>query len=98
MSVTRREFVTKVAGAGAGFMIVPRRVLGRGLQAPSDLVNVATVGFSGMGASNTRAVMSQNVVAICDVDLDLLDGRLEQFARAAKQGPAREREQQAPAA
>src|SRR5687768_18054631 len=39
--------------------------------------------FRSMGASNTRGVMSQNVVALCDVDLDLLDGRLDQFARAA---------------
>jgi predicted dehydrogenase len=87
MKVTRREFVSRTAAAGAAFTIVPWHVLGRGFRAPSDLVNVATVGFSGMGASNTRNVMSQNVVAICDVDLDLLDGRLEQFARAAKEGP-----------
>ena len=87
MTVTRREFMTTVTNAGAALMIVPRHVLGRGFQAPSDVVNVATVGFSGMGASNTRAVMSQNVVAICDVDLDLLDERLQQFARAAKQDP-----------
>ena len=93
MTVSRREFVTTVAGAGAAFMIVPRHVLGRGFQAPSDLVNVATVGFSGMGASNTRAVMSQNVVALCDVDLDLLDERLEQFARTAKEGPQQRRGQ-----
>ena len=63
MTVTRREFITTTAATGAAFMIVPRHVLGRGFQAPSDLVNVATVGFSGMGAVNTRAVMSQNVVA-----------------------------------
>jgi predicted dehydrogenase len=91
MKVTRREFVSRTAAAGAAFTIVPRHVLGRGFQAPSDLVNVATVGFSGMGASNTRAVMSQNVVALCDVDLELLDGRLEQFARAAKEGPEQQR-------
>jgi predicted dehydrogenase len=93
MTVSRRDFVTTAAGAGAALMIVPRHVLGRGFQAPSDLVNVATVGFSGMGASNTRAVMSQNVVALCDVDFDLLDNRLEQWARAVKEG-AQRREQQ----
>ena len=38
----------------------------QGHQAPSDMVNVAVVGVSGMGASNTRAVMSQNIVALCD--------------------------------
>ena len=87
MTVTRRDFVTTVAGAGAAFMIVPRHVLGRGFQAPSDLVNVATVGVGGMGAVNTRAVMSQNIVAICDCDLDLLDGKLEQWSATAKQPP-----------
>src|SRR5262245_15119799 len=90
MAVTRREFVTTVAGAGTSLLIVPRHVLGRGFEAPSDLVKVATVGFSGMGAENTRAVMSQNVVAICDVDLDLLDTRLERFIKTAKQGPQKE--------
>ena len=43
-------------------------VLGRGFQAPSDTVNVAIVGIGGMGGSNTQALMSQNIVAFCDVD------------------------------
>ena len=37
-------------------------MLGRGFQAPSDTVNIATVGIGGMGASNTRNLMSQNIV------------------------------------
>jgi predicted dehydrogenase len=90
MSITRRQFVT----TAAALVIVPRHVLGRGFQAPSDTVNVATVGVSGMGASNTRAVMSQNVVALCDVDLDLLDATLGRWAKEA-QAPPRE-PQQAP--
>ena len=81
--VSRREFVTAIAGAGAAFMIVPRHVLGRGMQAPSDLVNIAAVGINGQGAVNTRAVMSQNVVAICDCDFGLLDGRLQAWRTAA---------------
>ncbi|MGH9372922.1 MAG: Gfo/Idh/MocA family protein, partial [Vicinamibacterales bacterium] len=91
MSITRRKFVTTAAGAGAAFTIVPRHVLGRGFQAPSDLVNVACVGVSGMGASNTRAVMSQNVVALCDCDLGLLDNTLGRWAKEA-QAPPRQRQ------
>ena len=72
--VSRREFVTTVAGAAGAFMIVPRHVLGRGFQAPSDTVNIAVVGIGGMGAVNAQAVMSQNITAICDCDLGLLDG------------------------
>ena len=86
MTLSRREFVTTVAGAGAAFMIVPRHVLGRGFQAPSDVVNVAVVGIGGMGASNARAVMSQNIVAICDCDLNLLDQRLDQWSKAPARG------------
>ena len=74
---TRREFVASTAAATAGFMIVPRHVLGRGLRAPSDTVNIASVGVNGMGASNTAQVMSENIVAICDVDYGLLDKRLK---------------------
>ena len=80
-SITRRDFVKQTAAAATAAMIVPRHVLGRGYQAPSDLVNIATVGVSGMGAVNTRAVMSQNIVALCDVDFDLLDSRLEAWSR-----------------
>ncbi|NQW05306.1 MAG: Gfo/Idh/MocA family oxidoreductase [Acidobacteria bacterium] len=74
--VTRRDFVQQAFAGGAAFSIVPRHVLGRGYQAPSDVLNIAIVGVGGMGSSNTAAVMSQNVVAICDVDDSLLDRSL----------------------
>ena len=86
--VTRRKFVKTAAAAGAGLTIVPRHVLGRGFQAPSDTVNIATVGIGGMGGSNTRALMSQNFVAICDVDSALMDERLEGFKKVAENPPS----------
>jgi len=86
-TVSRREFVTTVAAAGAAFMIVPRRVLGRGFQAPSDTVNIAVAGINGMGAENAQAVMSQNIVAICDCDLGLLDGKLAEWSKAQRPTP-----------
>ena len=73
---TRRDFVKTAAIAGAGFTIVPRSVLGRGFQAPSDTLNIAVVGVGGMGSNNTAACMSQNIVAICDVDDVLLERSL----------------------
>jgi predicted dehydrogenase len=87
--LSRRQFVTRLAGAGAAAMIVPRRVLGRGFQAPSDTLNIAVVGINGMGAANAQAVMSQNIVAICDCDLGLLDGKLAQWTRAQRPGARR---------
>jgi predicted dehydrogenase len=86
-TVSRREFVTSAAGAAAAFMIVPRHVLGHGFQAPSDTVNLASVGIGGMGGTNARNVMSQNIVAICDVDDTLLNGRLKEWTDAANAAP-----------
>ena len=86
--ISRRTFLTTTV-AGAGLTIVPRHVLGRGFQAPSDTVNVATVGFGGMGGSNTRRLMSQNIVAICDVDDALVDAQLKRMVDDATSMPPR---------
>src|SRR4026208_396403 len=85
--VTRRDFVNTVAGAGAAFRIVPRRVLGRGFQAPSDTVNIAVAGINGMGAENAQAVMGQNIVAICECDLGLPDRELAHWAKGQRPAP-----------
>ena len=98
MTITRRQFFSTTATAAAGLTIVPRHVLGRGFQAPSDVVNVAAVGIGGMGASNTQAIMGQNVVAICDCDLDLLDGKLAEWTRRAQGAPAQQEPPPRPAA
>jgi predicted dehydrogenase len=67
--ISRRTFVGGVAAA-TSFLLIPRHVLGGpGYQAPSDTVNIATVGYAhGMGSSNTRACGKENIVALCDVD------------------------------
>jgi predicted dehydrogenase len=85
---TRREFIATGAAAATAWMIVPRHVLGQGFTPPSDLVNIAVVGIGGMGASNAQAVMSQNIVAICDVDDALVDGRIASWRRALQPPPA----------
>ena len=86
--ISRRTFLTTTTAAGAGLTILPRHVLGRGFQAPSDTVNIATVGFGGMGGSNTRRLMSQNIVAICDVDDALADAQLKRMQDEAWSMPA----------
>ena len=86
--VSRREFAQTAAAAATAFMIVPRHVLGQGMTPPSDLVNIATVGIGGMGGNNTQAVMSQNIVAICDCDTTLLNNRLDSWRRTVNPPPA----------
>ncbi len=68
-SITRRKFIGTAATATAGFMIVPRHVLGGpGYTAPSDKLNIAVIGVGGKGRSDMAAVATENIVALCDVD------------------------------
>ena len=76
--VTRRDFVAGSATAAMGAlisppMIVPRHVLGRGYQAPSDTLNIAYVGAGGMGMSNWSQMLTERTVAICDVDMGYVE-------------------------
>ena len=68
--VRRRDFLKTTAAAAAGFTIVPRHVLGAGMTAPSDRLNIAGIGVGGMGRVNLTALSTENIVALCDVDWD----------------------------
>jgi len=92
--VSRRQFIESAAITGAGMLIVPRHVLGRGFTPPSDLLNIAAVGIGGMGHNNLRAVSSQNIVAVCDVDWDYAQRSLDRYAQELE----RRRNPPAPAA
>src|SRR3954465_3890959 len=87
--MTRRRFVHTVAGTGAALTIVPRHVLGKGFQAPSDTVNVAAVGIGGRGGSDLRGVLSQNITAICDVDDSQVESRFKTYQMALNPPPSR---------
>ena len=66
--LSRRDLMGAAAGAVA-FTIVPRSVLGGASNTPpSEKINIAGVGVGGQGGADLRALDSQNVVALCDVD------------------------------
>ena len=66
--LSRRSFVQTASVAAAGWTIVPRHVLGRGYQAPSDTLNIAGIGAAGKGASDIDGCAGENIVALCDID------------------------------
>ncbi|MEY3432876.1 MAG: hypothetical protein RL131_812 [Bacteroidota bacterium] len=84
----RRSFIKSSALAAAGFMIVPRHVLGRGFTAPSDMINL---GFIGTG-KQARGLLNNfkdkaNIIAGSDVDLNKLHyfhSLLEKYYSQAK--------------
>src|SRR3982751_284862 len=92
---SRREFVAdagKLALVAAiipnGFpTIVPAHVLsGRGHRTPSQGLNIAIVGVGGMGSGNAKALMSENLVAFCDVDMTSVEKRIAEGAQPNAQG------------
>src|SRR3954465_2861549 len=68
---SRRKFIRDSSLAATGFFIVPRHVLGRGFVAPSDKLNIGSIGIGGKGQSdiaNFYTSGNANIVALCDVD------------------------------
>jgi len=70
-NASRRNFLKTTSLAAAGFIIVPRHVLGRGFVAPSDKLNIAGIGAGGKAEVNLPYAYnngSDNIVTLCDVD------------------------------
>ncbi|MBN2138376.1 MAG: Gfo/Idh/MocA family oxidoreductase [Sedimentisphaerales bacterium] len=83
-SISRRDFIS-AAGAVAAFTVVPRSVLGgAGNTAASEKINIAGVGIGGQGGSDLRALESQNIVALCDVDQRHASGTFRRYPNAKK--------------
>jgi len=78
IKISRRDFMG-AAAAVAAFTFVPKRVLSG---SAGNKLNIAGIGVGGRGASDLRAVESQNIVALCDVDLDRAKGTIKRYPDA----------------
>ena len=69
---SRRKFLKQAATAAAGFIILPRHVLGgKNFLAPSDKLMVASIGAGGMGYGDLTGCFKTGqveIVHLCDVD------------------------------
>jgi predicted dehydrogenase len=63
-----RRALTKSLAATAALTIVPRRVLGRGVKAPSDTLAIAAIGAGGRAIDDLKELEHERIVALCDVD------------------------------
>jgi predicted dehydrogenase len=83
--MSRRRFLESAAATAAVpglFSIIPRHALGGGQTPPSDRLAVAGIGVGGMGAANLRELESENIVALCDVDLNYAAGTIKRYPGA----------------
>ncbi len=80
--LSRREFVG-AAAAVAAFHFVPGRVLGAaGQNSANNRLNIAGIGVGGRGGSDIEGVSSENIVALCDVDLNRAGATIKKHPEA----------------
>lgn len=83
---SRRNFIKSAAVAAAGFMIVPRHVVGgRGFLAPSDKLLIAGIGVGGKGRSdidNFYKSGKADIAFLCDVDQRMVGESVASFPKA----------------
>lgn len=85
-SIPRRTFIRNSTAAAAGISIIPSHVMGKALGhvAPSDKLNIAGVGIGGKGRVNLKAMDSENIVALCDVDWNYAKDCFDDYPTARK--------------
>jgi predicted dehydrogenase len=85
-STSRRDFLKNTALTAAGFMIVPRHVLGgKGFIAPSDRLSYAAIGAGGKGQDDIAHFFKTGKVDVsflCDVDDRSAAASLKNFPKA----------------
>lgn len=83
---SRRDFIRNTAITAAGFMIVPRFVLGgKGYVAPSDRLLVAGIGVGGKGESDIMSFYKSgkaDIAFLCDVDDQRAANTVKAFPKA----------------
>ena len=79
--ITRRQFTRNVLAAGGAVLAAPALLRGQDL---NNKLNIAVIGAGGRGAANTAQLVSENIVALCDVNARALEQAGEKFPKAKK--------------
>jgi predicted dehydrogenase len=79
--LNRRRFLQNVAAVTAT-TVLSGPLLAAKKPAPSERLNLGIVGVNGRGAANLAGVDSENIVALCDVDLNRAGPAREKHPRA----------------
>lgn len=78
--LTRRQF-TQSTLAAAGALAAPSFLRGQDL---NSKLNIAIIGAGGRGAANMAQVASENIVALCDVNVVAIDAARQKYPQATK--------------
>ena len=83
--LSRRSFITNAGLMAAGFALMPSAAFAKRRKlSPNDKLNIAGVGVGGRGFGVLKAMESENIVALCDVDWKYAKGCFEHFPKAKR--------------
>ncbi|HEV3021408.1 MAG TPA: Gfo/Idh/MocA family oxidoreductase [Pirellulales bacterium] len=82
--LSRREFLRQAALAGATAVAASQRPAAALAKpsSPNERLNIGVIGVAGRGAANLAGVEGENIVALCDIDAERLDGAAKRFPHA----------------
>src|ERR1700759_1766687 len=83
MNHSRRQFLQQSSLLAGGALVLSPSAFARKRVSPADQINVGAIGINGMGFADLEAALKQpgvNVVALCDIDKNVLDQRLKSLA------------------
>ncbi|HCK70195.1 MAG TPA: oxidoreductase, partial [Planctomycetaceae bacterium] len=86
--ITRRRLIQTSAVVASGVFVNPSAA--QESNSPNERLNIASIGCTGRAAGNLDGVASQNIVAIADIDTNLLEKGSARFEGAAKYSDFRE--------
>lgn len=88
----RRNFIQKTGVSLAGGLVLgPGLMHGAGRISQNDKINIAVIGCNGMGWANTNSLLKMqdvDLVAICDVDKNVITKRMADYAALRKNKPS----------
>jgi predicted dehydrogenase len=80
----RREFLAESALAGLGFWVAGGLATADG-KSPNEKLNIACIGVGGKGSSDVdHCGQLANIVALCDIDDNMLDRKAKRFPQAKR--------------
>ena len=84
-NTTRRKFLQSSAAAASASTVFSPFAIGKPGESPNSKINMAVVGCGGMGGYAVSEAAKQNLVAMCDLDLNRTNRSVKKHAAKLEQ-------------
>src|ERR1700761_7401600 len=81
-SLNRRQFLYATALTAGSLAVSTAAASPRKLKSPNEKLDFGVIGAGGRGGDDANGVSSENIVAVCDVDSNVLDAASKRWPKA----------------